>query len=142
MGTSCRIGIKRADGTIKSIYCHCNGYPAGVGKTLKKDYADVDKVNELMDLGDIFCLGNEPVSKPEYWKRRPELLLSDESYTLAYKDRGEKGVKAKVSKDFYDFINQHCFLLDYVYVFDSDAKEWQAYRLVGIREIGYIKVEI
>ena len=43
----------------RSIYCHFDGYIAGVGKTLLNHYTDPEKVNDLMRLGDLSSLGKE-----------------------------------------------------------------------------------
>lgn len=55
MSTRCMIGLEMPDKTIKAIYCHYDGYPEGVGKTLQEHYADPDKVAKLMEMGDTWC---------------------------------------------------------------------------------------
>lgn len=57
MATRCRIAIKNEDGTYNSIYCHNDGYPEGVGRTLRNYYTDEQKVRDLLALGDISSLG-------------------------------------------------------------------------------------
>ena len=79
MSTRSRIGMQLPDGRIESIYCHFDGYPSGVGTTLNKFYTDPEKVEDLINLGDISQLGedidstvayhrdrNEPYAKPRY----------------------------------------------------------------------------
>lgn len=61
MSTRCRIGIENEDGTIESIYCHNDGYPSYAGKLLYMHYNNREKINKLMQLGDMSCLGTEPV---------------------------------------------------------------------------------
>lgn len=61
MGTPCMIGKRNQDGTITAIYCNFDGYPTGVGLTLAAHYTDPMKVDRLLELGDIWSLGNEPV---------------------------------------------------------------------------------
>ena len=53
MATRSNIGMKQADGTIKAIYCHWDGYPEGVGATLAEHYKNPAKVEALLNLGDI-----------------------------------------------------------------------------------------
>ena len=59
MSTRCRIAIEH-DGKFESIYCHHDGYLEYVGKKLLKHYNTPERVRELMALGDISSLGNEP----------------------------------------------------------------------------------
>ena len=56
MSTNSRIGIQDEDGTIRSIYCHWDGYPSANGKTLYEEYQDREKVMALIELGDLSCL--------------------------------------------------------------------------------------
>jgi hypothetical protein len=57
MATRSRIGIENEDGTIRSIYCHWDGNLNS--EILKNHYTDRNKINELLDLGDISMLGKE-----------------------------------------------------------------------------------
>ena len=61
MSTNSRIGIlipsQNPDSsidsaTIRSVYCHWDGYPSHMGLTLHQNYGTVDLVNELLDRGD------------------------------------------------------------------------------------------
>ena len=61
MGTRSRIGIRNADGTITSIYCHWDGYPAYNGRILLENYKDKETVLALMKLGDMSFLGRNPI---------------------------------------------------------------------------------
>jgi hypothetical protein len=79
MATRSRIGIENQDGTVSSIYCHFDGYESGVGAILKVHYTNREKVQSLIDLGDISSL-NETIEE-----------------TVAYhRDRGERLHKARV----------------------------------------------
>lgn len=53
MATRSNIGAKQADGTIKAIYCHWDGYPEGVGALLAEHYTNPAKVEALLNLGGI-----------------------------------------------------------------------------------------
>lgn len=87
MSTRSRIAIKNADGSIKSIYCHWDGYLCGVGETLLENYKDENKIKELIALGDISSL-SENINPPSGVKH-----TFDHSYpgvVIAYhRDRGE-----------------------------------------------------
>lgn len=88
MSTRCRIGIQNPNGTITSIYCHHDGYPAYVGKCLVDFYTDEDKIRKLMELGDMSALGTEPVDAgSDAWKL---MAQHDDAACVTYKARGEE----------------------------------------------------
>lgn len=101
MSTRCLIGKMEKDGSVKAIYCHHDGYPAGVGKTLSDFYGDCN-VDQLLALGDLSVLGANPVSDKRFWlKNDPETqsqLYSGE-WCMSYRDRGEENVDAKEFAD-------------------------------------------
>lgn len=72
MATRSRIGIENEHGTIRSIYCHWDGYPSGVGKTLQTHYMDRDKVEALLSLGNISELGDSIETTVAYARDRGE----------------------------------------------------------------------
>ncbi len=72
MATRSRIGIQNPDGSVNSIYCHFDGYPEGVGTTLKDYYSDRDKLQQLIELGDISELGEDLVNTVAYHRDRDE----------------------------------------------------------------------
>lgn len=57
MSTRSRIGMVQPDGSVKSIYCHWDGYPQNNGIILIKHYTDIEKVKSLIELGSISSLG-------------------------------------------------------------------------------------
>ena len=50
MSTRSRIGILLPDDSILSVYHHFDGYPEGLGVTLKEHYNTYEKVAELIDV--------------------------------------------------------------------------------------------
>ena len=64
MATRSRIGIilnpdaPYEEQIITSIYCHHDGYIKSVGEKLKAHYNHIDKINQLLELGDISALEN------------------------------------------------------------------------------------
>ena len=57
MSTNCYIGMEDPKTkAITYIYCHWDGYPKGVGKTLREFYTDSDKIRGLLALGHIESL--------------------------------------------------------------------------------------
>ena len=129
MSTRGRIGIELPDGKIKSIYCHFDSYPDGVGKVLIKYYNDIDKINALIDLGDISSLGevyDEEVSKGN-WKDKKTPLKEDITYTIAYKDRGED-TPPRIDENEQEFLGKLgncCEEYGYLYKTNFEGKlEW------------------
>lgn len=85
MSTRSSITIKTADGKFRTIYCHFDGYPSGVGKTLVEHYSTQEKAEALLAGGDISIL-EANCDKPEgHTFEKPV-----EGYTVYYgRDRGE-----------------------------------------------------
>ena len=85
MATRSYIGVKNTDGTVDYIYCHFDGYPEHNGEILTKHYADMDKVNALMKLGDLNILGIEIGEKQDF----DDYANRNRNWCLAYgRDRG------------------------------------------------------
>ena len=117
MATRSHIGIKQANGSIKYIYCHWDGYPEYNGAILKEHYTTEAKVNELMDLGDISSLGANIGEKHDFDDYD---LIKEKNWCNAYgRDRGETGVEARTGT-MKDFIGQ-----EYNYLFENG--EWKIY---------------
>ena len=81
MATRSRIGIKLKDGSILSVYHHWNGYPEWLGRILKTHFNTEEKVQELIDGGDMsLCWTNERWNTdikaeeycPQYYSQRGE----------------------------------------------------------------------
>lgn len=143
MGTRSLIVLEKpkADGssTFKSIYCHWDGYPKNNYRILFQHYQDLEKVKELIALGDISCLGEEIGEKHDFEKHSEH-----ENWVSAYhRDRGEpmKDVKAKISASLEDLGDRaEKAWAEFVYVFNSKTGKWTAYKVVD--EIGLIKIEV
>jgi len=113
MATRCRIGMELEDGTIKHSYCHWDGYPTGVGKTLVEHYNDIEKVKELLSFGDMSYLAPEIYPSGD----THSFDSSEENVTVFYKrDRGESEVNSVITSMDELFSVQYNFL-DYVYLF-------------------------
>lgn len=56
MATRSTIGIKSEDGTVRAIYCHWDGYPAGVGVGLVENYNSKAQAEALIALGGFSSL--------------------------------------------------------------------------------------
>jgi len=113
MGTRSRIGMKQLDGSVKSIYCHWDGYPDGVGKELALNYLDPEKVKKLISLGDISSLHArvEPDPGEEHSFDRPK-----KDITVAYhRDRGEEYNEARVNKTVLEYSKSDLEEYGYLY---------------------------
>ena len=112
MATRSTIGMLQEDGqTIRSVYCHFDGYPKGVGVTLENCYNDTATIENLLDLGDLSVLDVEIGEKQEFDSRR-------EGQCLFYgRDRGEDGIDALVH---------------------ANVKEWLGFRKGNCCEYGYL----
>lgn len=114
MATRSLIGVLNTDATVDYIYCHWDGYPEHNGRILVEHYADMDKVNELIKLGDLSVLGKEIGEKQDFDNRT-------EGWCLAYgRDRGEKNTSVR-TQHYNDIVKDQN--VDYVYVFDGDYWE-------------------
>ena len=126
ISTRSRIGYISKNGNVKSIYCHFDGYPDGVGKTLYNYYKDLNKIKELISLGSISSLAKnvQPNSNlPHSFDGERQ-----EDVTVAYhRDRGEgwKHTKPITHKSIDAF--EKCFIgtnMEYAYLFDERIKQW------------------
>ena len=115
MATRSNIGIQGADGIIKAIYCHWDGYPSGVGAMLAEHYTDPAKVEALINLGDFSSLTPE---------------LKD---ILSYAQRGKTDTEARKFNDWQEWkdyaLSQDA---EYLYLFENDSYNgwgWNYYAL-------------
>ena len=98
MATRSTIGMLLEDGqTIRSVYCHWDGYPEGVGATLKEHYTDLAKIERLLDIGDISSLREEIGEQHDFD------AVSDVT-TFYGRDRGETGINALTHADEHEWI--------------------------------------
>lgn len=126
MATRSFIGKLNHDGSITGVYCHWDGHPEGVGETLAKHYTNVQKVDQLLDLGDISSLGarvapgeDEPHS---FDHPAPDV-------TVAYhRDRGEARNPPKTYSSIVDFQRNvgKDYCAEYAY-FINHRREWNTF---------------
>lgn len=121
MSTRCRIAVKISDSEFKSVYCHNDGYPSWIGKTLLKYYNIKELALALVALGDLSSL-HESIEKPKGHSFDHRI----EGYTVAYgRDRGETGTKAHESKSVYGVIKAaNDSDGEWIYLFDCDKNKW------------------
>jgi hypothetical protein len=100
MSTHAIIGI--SDGiNIRATYVHFDGYVSHTGFILNDHYNKPDKINKLIDLGELSAIG------------------TDTDHCQAYgRDRGETGTEPKnflSLADFVDFGNSYFATFNYLY---------------------------
>lgn len=113
MSTNSSITIKTENGKFRTIYCHFDGYLAGVGKTLVEHYSTQEKAEALLAGGDISFL-EASCDKPEGHSFEKPV----EGYTVYYgRDRGETGTGARTYSSFYQVIKKEA--QEFNYFFDN-----------------------
>ena len=114
MATRSYIGVRNTDSSVDYIYCHFDGYPEHNGQILTEHYSNINRVNELLQLGDLSVLGKFIGEKMDFDKQIQDTCL-------AYgRDRGESNV-GKKNSGYDELITDRN--VDYVYVFDGDYWE-------------------
>ena len=81
MATRSFIGKLLNDGSVRGIYCHHDGYPEGVGRTLEERYTSPEVVDALLSLGDISSLGDDLGTTEAYHRDRGEDLQPNTMYS-------------------------------------------------------------
>ena len=117
MATRSRIGIELEDGTVKSVYCHWDGYVSNNGKILLEWY-DRAKTLALVELGDLSSLGEQVEPTGPHSFESPQ-----GGVTVAYhRDRGEC-LNFHIDNSTEDFFKDY---EEYGYVLGLDGRWWAA----------------
>jgi len=93
MSTRSMIARRYEDGSFRAVYAHWDGYPEHNGRVLLSHYSNVDKLNSLLDEGDISVL-RETVGEKHDFGETPGLANKNEWTTFYGRDRGEEGIEA------------------------------------------------
>lgn len=122
MSTNSTISIKHGEDDYESVYCHWDGYPAWNGQLLYTFYDTADKVNALLEQGDISSLGaniGEYIPMDSLDQADNEKKYRNFQCSFYKRDRGENNVD-----------KQHCSSLGecetqaYNYLFDETDGKW------------------
>lgn len=111
MSTRSTIGIKRSDCTITKIYCHSDGYLEWNGAILQKNYNTAEKVERLLKLGNLSCLG--PEIKPDDPADWGIDKTRDSRFCKTYTSRGEEWGQVAPEQ-----------MEEYNYLFDEEEAAW------------------
>lgn len=120
MSTRCFIGYETEKGIAKAIYSHYDGYPSGVGKILLEHYQDLNKIKDLIALGDISSLG-ELVAPLEDDKTHSFKSPTDRVTVAYHRDRGEE-LNPAMDIPFMDEDKVSCLWIEYVYIYTLENK--------------------
>ena len=66
MGTRCVIAKEQPDGGFRAIICAMDGNPEQAGMKLLQFYQDQDRIDRLLELGNISSLGASPDEPVDY----------------------------------------------------------------------------
>jgi hypothetical protein len=104
MSTNSTIAIKNQDGTVDQIYCTWDGDLSYNGKILFENYSDIDKILQLI------ALGNLSVLKPTI-----------EECTFQTRDRNEDWYRNKPNEfetleSYYKFMKSNSCKFNYLFV--------------------------
>ena len=141
MATRARIGFETKVGEIVSAYHHYDGYPAGLGYNLIRNYiADRDKFMEAVMLGDASFWGKTPYPSTSLHS----FNNAEEDVSVYYgRDRGEEGVAPQTFRDFAHFADDYALCgEEYAYVLRLDGTLTMIVRYEGDRIVEDAEDEI
>lgn len=126
MATRALIAKDLGNDQVKYIYSHWDGYPSHVGRILFGHYNTEEKLDALLEQGDVSILAEEIGEKHPFGEDVKGAC------TFYGRDRGEKGVEAKVivavdEKTIRERADE-CGA-EYVYLFRNN--EWQYLKVYG-----------
>ena len=104
MATRSSIGIRTKDNKFKAVYCHWDGYPEYTGQVLLDNYDTEEKIEKLLELGDLSSIGE-----------------TIEKCVVYHRDRGEKLNPARIfetEKEMCDHFRE-CWC-EYSYLFEDN----------------------
>lgn len=131
MSTRANIIYVDENNIAHSVYCHNDGYPEGVGCTLKTNYTDIEKIKELISYGDMSALRPKinPVAGIPHKANSflPDVCQPDVCI-FYHRDRGDEWEYTKPLKFEYTAKNIHNNIgsdIDYTYVWYDNR--WNIY---------------
>lgn len=125
MSTRSYIAIKRKNGEFDRVYCHSDGYLEYNGLVLDMYYKDIDKINNLIELGDLSLLGLRVNPDPSI-SHGFDFNERQEGVTVAYgRDRGELNTNKQTYKNEKKFLDSLQYTwCEYVYLYDEEKEKW------------------
>lgn len=116
---------------IRGIYCHWDGSPESNGVMLEEHYSDINKIKQLIALGNISIL-NPLVDPPEGADHSFDEPYKD--VVVAYgRDRGETDTGALEFDSIAEFVNNYDeYGCEYFYLFDGTYWWCKPYKMIMI----------
>lgn len=114
MATRGRVGLELSNGNILSIYSHWDNYPEWAGRILRTHYNTREKVEELVDGGDVSCLWTD-----ERWDRTTKTAEYGPNY---YSYRGDD-CPPRLDADLAEYLQNG---EEYAYVY-TQSEGWLCY---------------
>lgn len=102
MSTRSSIAILTADSKIKSIYCHSDGYPEGVGAMLTENYNTPELAQAIIDQNDCSAL-HETIETSRFYN--------------TWRNENTQALKWKTIQEWRKYAGDTG--LEYTYLFDS-----------------------
>lgn len=121
MSTRSSIAMLNIDGTVHAHYCHSDGYLSYNGEMLYEHYQDVNKVKELIALGDMSSLAPE-VSPPNGANHSFDSRYDDVCVFYG-RDRKESDVDTQKYPSLEDYLENGNFQ-EYDYIFNEKKSAW------------------
>ena len=116
MATRSTIAVKQADGTIKGIYCHWDGYPSHNGKILVEHYNTQELAEKLIAPGFLSSLAPSCDKPAGHTFEEPV-----EGHSVYYgRDRGETNVDPFVFPTHAGLVKAQGQEYDYLW----DGSQW------------------
>ena len=123
MSTRSNIAIQRRNKQVEVIYCHCDGDLSHNGKMLLEHYTDLDKINSLIELGNISFLHKyiEPIETD----KEHSFYNPQKEVVVAYgRDRNEEEQQKRVYKDIGDYLDNIGWDIEYAYIYKEEENQW------------------
>ena len=140
MATRSAIAIKHGRDTIKSVYCHWDGYPEHNGRILQEYWFTRILINQLIEMGVISSLGATIGKKVEF-DATPEYIQNDFEMAISYqcvfynRDRGEN-TSFRTFETEAEFVEHYDDVgAEYFYLFDNGVWYVRDYRDVEWKEV-------
>lgn len=114
MGTMSAIGKVNEDGSCDVVYCYHDGYAYHNGKILKENYTEIDKINELLELGSLYSLGKDTKETVAYCRD-----FGEEKRTASHFDNAEE-IFEQCKENFLEFVYLFNNERWYCYITSSD----------------------
>lgn len=136
MSTRAYIALKyKNEDDVDAIYCHYDGNINGVGNILLKYYSTLDRVEELLENGDVSILEKylspEEKAKKEHLNTVPKHSLKhpEPDVTVFYGRDNNEDMTCPAKYDNLDAFLQDEDLagIAYVYIFDAKTLKWYCY---------------